>query len=163
TTSGIHDVLVPSFNDKPFRVACDAETRGGGWTIILRRSDGTENFHRGWNIYKNGFGNLDGEFFLGLDKIHALTSDRTMELLVIVEDFDEAQRYEIYSRFAIASEDEQYALNTLSKGVGDAGDSLKSHFKMKFSTFDRNNDMQPQAPCAAFFKGGWWYHACHDR
>ncbi|KAH8293127.1 hypothetical protein KR044_005539, partial [Drosophila immigrans] len=114
--------------------------RGGGWTIILRRSDGTENFYRGWDAYKRGFGNVDGEYFLGLDKIHALTSDRTMELLVIVEDFEGAQRYESYSRFGIAGEDEQYALNTLSRGEGDAGDSLEKHVGLKWSTFDRNNE-----------------------
>ncbi|KAH8393930.1 hypothetical protein KR215_007365, partial [Drosophila sulfurigaster] len=161
---GIHNVLIPSFSDKPFRVYCDAETRGGGWTVILRRSDGTENFHRKWNIYKKGFGNLDGEFILGLDKIHALTSENTMELLVQVMDFENDARFETYKRFGIASEEEDYALNTLSKGEGTAGDSLQQHFRMKFSTIDRQNDLKQgdPSPCTGY-KAGWWYHACHER
>ncbi|XP_062135648.1 ficolin-2-like isoform X1 [Drosophila sulfurigaster albostrigata] len=163
TTSGIHNVLIPSFSDKPFRVYCDAETRGGGWTVILRRSDGSENFHRKWNIYKKGFGNLDGEFILGLDKIHALTSENTMELLVQVMDFKNDARFETYKRFGIASEEEDYALNTLSKGEGTAGDSLQQHFRMKFSTIDRQNDLKQgdPFPCTGY-KAGWWYHACHE-
>ncbi|KAM8718036.1 hypothetical protein ACLKA7_004701 [Drosophila subpalustris] len=68
-SSGIHDIVIPNFSSQPFTVACDAETRGGGWTIILRRMDGSVDFNRTWSEYKKGFGELEGEFFLGLDKI----------------------------------------------------------------------------------------------
>lgn len=37
--SGIYEIRAPSFSDKPFKVACDAETRGGNWMIILRWKD----------------------------------------------------------------------------------------------------------------------------
>ncbi|KAH8378442.1 hypothetical protein KR093_011363, partial [Drosophila rubida] len=160
---GIYEMRIPSFSDKHVKVAWDAQTRGGGWTIILRRSDGSENFQRSWDVYKRGFGNLDGEFFLGLDKIHALTSETSMELLVIVEDFEGQQRYESYQHFGITGEDEGYALNTLSKGEGTAGDSLKNHFRMKFSTFDNINDLKTETRCAAVYKSGWWFHKCHER
>ena len=39
----------------------------------MNRYDGSENFDLPWNDYKDGFGNLNGEFWLGLDKMHALT------------------------------------------------------------------------------------------
>ncbi|KAL7740810.1 hypothetical protein ACLKA6_013662 [Drosophila palustris] len=68
-SSGNHDIILPSFSSEPFTVVCDAETRnGGGWTIILRRMDGSINFYRNWTAYKNGFGDLNGEFFLGWTK-----------------------------------------------------------------------------------------------
>jgi len=31
----------------------------------MRRMDGSENFAREWNDYKEGFGNLTGEFWAG--------------------------------------------------------------------------------------------------
>ena len=35
-------------------VWCDM--KGGGWTTILRRSDGRTNFNREWSQYAKGFG-----------------------------------------------------------------------------------------------------------
>ncbi|KAM8718110.1 hypothetical protein ACLKA7_004767 [Drosophila subpalustris] len=159
--SGIHDILVPTFSNQTFKVACDAETRGGGWTIILRRMDGSVNFYRNWTEYKNGFGNLDGEYFLGLDKIHAMTAERSQELLVLLENFDGEERYETYDEFAIGNEDQQYELHTLGKASGTAGDSLNGHRGMKFSTFDQDNDKWEGVNCAISYSGAWWYNACY--
>ncbi|XP_034473401.1 angiopoietin-related protein 4-like isoform X2 [Drosophila innubila] len=94
-SSGINEILIPKFSCQPFKVACDAETRGGGWTIILRRMDGTVDFYRNWAAYKEGFGDLNGEFFLGLDKIHALTEERNQELLVVLEDNEGTEAFEM--------------------------------------------------------------------
>ncbi|KAL7740763.1 hypothetical protein ACLKA6_012377 [Drosophila palustris] len=158
--SGIYEILIPSYSKHHFRVTCDAETQGGGWTIILRRMDGSVDFYRNWNTYKKGFGDLDGEFFLGLDKIHALTAEYSQELLVVLEDFEGTEKFEKYEKFAIGDEDEQFALHTLGKASGTAADSLSYHHTMKFSTFDRDND-RDKTNCAERFTGAWWYNTCH--
>ncbi|KAL7742365.1 hypothetical protein ACLKA6_019001 [Drosophila palustris] len=145
-------------------IACDAQTHNGGWTIILRRMDGSVNFYRNWTEYKNGFGNLDGEYFLGLDKIHAMTEERRQELLVLLEDFEGDQRFETYDEFAIGNEDQQYELHTLGEASGTAGDSLSDHRGMKFSTFDKDNDKWEGVNCAIEGTGAWWYNGelyCH--
>ncbi|CAG2192651.1 unnamed protein product [Mytilus edulis] len=49
------------------KVYCDMNTDGGRWTIIQRRLDGSVNFQRNWKDYENGFGNIDGEYWLGDD------------------------------------------------------------------------------------------------
>ena len=45
--------------------------------------DGSIDFNRTWNDYKYGFGNLVGEFWLGLDKINRLTQNKTKNMLRI--------------------------------------------------------------------------------
>ncbi|GFS48434.1 techylectin-5A [Trichonephila inaurata madagascariensis] len=53
------------------------DTSGGGWTVIQRRGKfgGPMNaFNQNWESYKDGFGTLNEEFWLGNDNIHALTN-----------------------------------------------------------------------------------------
>lgn len=85
-------------------------------------------FHRGWDEYKIGFGNIDGgEYWIGLDKLHELTISRPHELLIELEDFDGVKRTARYSHFAVGNEEEWYALILLGKYSGDAGDSMSYH------------------------------------
>ncbi|XP_030240942.1 ficolin-1-like [Drosophila navojoa] len=142
-------------------IPCEKNEHGAGWTVILRRQDGSVNFYRNWNDYKNGFGNLDGEFFLGLDKIHTLTAEQSQQLLVLLEDANGVKSYEKYDRFAIGNEQQSYELHTLGRAAGSAGDSLRKHFGLKFSTYDRPNGVDPRN-CAILYTGAWWYEKCHD-
>ncbi|XP_064870364.1 microfibril-associated glycoprotein 4-like [Oncorhynchus nerka] len=64
--------------------------------------DGTVNFYRGWDQYKNGFGHAAGEYWLGLDTIYLLTLKKNYELRVDMEDFDGQKAYAFYSSFAIS-------------------------------------------------------------
>ncbi|RXG70053.1 Ficolin-2 [Armadillidium vulgare] len=80
------------------------KTDGGGWTVIQYRYDFAkrENFYRRWTEYKLGFGNLESEFWLGLDNIHALVSDSLMELRIDLEDYEgNIIRWANYSYFQI--------------------------------------------------------------
>ena len=44
------------------------------FTVIQRRMNGNENFVRPWRDYVTGFGNPQGDFWLGLSRIYDLTS-----------------------------------------------------------------------------------------
>jgi hypothetical protein len=84
----------------------------GGWTVIQRRQDGSEDFYRNWTDYKNGFGNLSGEFWLGLDKIHRLTNSGQNVSRIDMTAGDNDQRfYAEYGKFFVSNESEQYKLN----------------------------------------------------
>ncbi|XP_059148745.1 ficolin-1-like [Physella acuta] len=141
-------------------VMCDTQTDGGGWTVIQRRFNGQTNFYRGWEEYKYGFGDFDvGEFWLGNDNIHRLTSLRRYELRVDFK-FNNTDYFAQYSSFRVYGEQERYRLK-VSGYLGTAGDSLTDkHNNLTFSTFDKDNDLY-YGNCAQIFHGAWWYCACH--
>ena len=92
-------------------VFCDQATAGGGWLVFQKRLDGSVDFYRGWAKYKRGFGSLTGEFWLGLDKVHHLTSSGQYKLRVDVEDFAGNITYAEFDFFKVSSEGEKYKLN----------------------------------------------------
>ena len=156
--SGIYKID-PHDGEGPFRVYCDMTTDGGGWTVFQRRQDGSEDFFLKWNEYKNGFGDLMGEFWLGLDKIHRLTAHQTLR--VDLADFDGAKRFAQYQDFTVGNEKSKYVMN-IGKYLGNAGDSLTAtHSGQKFSTSDNDND-EHDINCAVANTGAWWYKGCHS-
>ena len=94
-----------------FQVRCDMQTDGGGWTVFQRRQDASVDFYRGWQDYKNGFGNLNGNFWLGLDRIHRLAKSGQNVLRVDLTDFNDHVAYAKYGSFSVASERDDYRLD----------------------------------------------------
>ncbi|KAH8353631.1 hypothetical protein KR084_012338 [Drosophila pseudotakahashii] len=154
-------IRLPEYSEFPFEVSCDQHNYGGGWTVLMRRSDGSEDFYRDWKDYKYGFGQLNNEFFLGLELFHALTYSEPQELMVVLEDYDGNKRYQHYDNFRIGPESNNYTLETVGSSYGDAGDSFEHHIGMQFSTKDRKNDIDSTRVCAVVFRGAWWYFRCH--
>lgn len=68
--SGRYRMDIPGVD--PFDVYCEQQFYGGGWIVIQNRFNGSVDFYRNWTDYKNGFGSVDGEFWLGLERIHAV-------------------------------------------------------------------------------------------
>uniref|UniRef100_A0A6P7GKW6 Ficolin-1-like n=1 Tax=Diabrotica virgifera virgifera TaxID=50390 RepID=A0A6P7GKW6_DIAVI len=137
------------------------QTRGGGWTVVQRRIDGSVDFYRDRREYKFGFGDLNGEHWLGLENLYHLTAFKDNQLLVELVDKDGIIAYALYNSFAIGSELEDYYLNTLKGYSGDAGDSLTYHLGQKFTTKDLDLD-QYSGNCAELELGAWWYNACYQ-
>ena len=109
TTSGVYTIDPDGLGG--FDVRCDMETTPGrGWTIFQRRVDGSVDFYRNWTDYKNGFGNLDGEFWLGLDKIHRLSSSKQNVLRVDLQTFENETAYAVYESFSVGNENDGYRL-----------------------------------------------------
>ncbi|XP_050094108.1 fibrinogen C domain-containing protein 1-like [Anopheles aquasalis] len=158
--SGIYLIRVKN-ESEPFPAYCEQEKFGGGWLVFQYRYDGSVDFYRNWTEFKNGFGDLKKEFWLGLEKLHQLTSIRPYELIVEVKDFNSTYKYARFDRFEIGSESEQYSLKTLGKYSGTAGDSLANQKGMKFTTKDRDND-QYHTNCAVDYEGAWWHKGCHQ-
>ena len=78
--------------------------------MFQKRLNGSVDFYRDWNDNKHGFGDLKSEFWLGLDKIHRLTSDNKNVLRVDLEDFEGNTAYAEYTLFGVMSEKDKYKL-----------------------------------------------------
>ena len=122
-----------------YKVYCNMETDGGGWTVFQRRIDGSVDFYRNWKDYEDGFGNLTGEFWLGLEKMYRLTKYGDKELRIDLGDFEDNYKYAKYSSFSIGDSTTDYTLSVTGYS-GDAGDSFTYHNNQKFTTKDRDND-----------------------
>ncbi|KAM9392067.1 fibrinogen C domain-containing protein 1 [Pholidichthys leucotaenia] len=160
---GVYSIF-PTHDPNGFMVYCDMSTEGGGWTVIQRREDGSVNFFRGWDAYRDGFGATTGEHWLGLQKIFSLTRSGGFELRIDMADFDNTTAFARYSDFSVGRdsvnpEEDGYPL-TVDGYSGTAGDSLLKHSGMRFTTKDRDQD-QSENNCAAYYQGAWWYRNCH--
>ena len=145
------------------------------WSIIHQHLGYTFDWDLPWAHYKAGFGSIDTDFWLGLEKVHLLTSSQPYRLRVEVQERSTNLWYSAeYWSFKIGDElNTKYRLD-VSGYSGDAGDSL--HYEgdrngnglfgwyyndgMKFSTNDRDNDLN-SVNCASVRGGGWWYNRCY--
>ncbi|XP_050086357.1 fibrinogen C domain-containing protein 1-like [Anopheles aquasalis] len=159
-------LLQPTPRCDPFLVYCEREKLGGGWIVVQHRFYNSLNFSRTWHDYRDGFGAVGHEYWIGLERLHQLTAAQPHELIIELKrrkygkPYGETEFYARYAAFEIAGEEEQYRLKTLGAYSGTAGDSLEYHQGMKFSTIDRDNDEDPERHCAARHKGGWWFKKC---
>ncbi|XP_022101797.1 microfibril-associated glycoprotein 4-like [Acanthaster planci] len=157
--SGVYTVQ-PRDGGAAIQVYCDMATDGGGWTVFQRRKDGSVDFYRDFDSYRQGFGDVDGEFWLGNDNLYRLTSQDDYILRIDLTDFQNNSAYAMYPNFRIADLSDYYRLS-VSGYWGTAGDSLSKHVDKRFSTYDVDNDDWIKS-CAIQFGGAWWYAGCYQ-
>lgn len=144
----------------PFLVNCKM-TSDGGWTVIQRRQDGSVDFNRPWEAYKTGFGDPQGEFWLGLEKMHSITGDRGSRLAVQLEDWDgnaESLQFPVH----LGGEDTAYSLQLTAPVASELGATTitPSGLSLPFSTWDQDHDLRRDLNCAKSLSGGWWFGTC---
>ncbi|XP_066923021.1 angiopoietin-1-like [Clytia hemisphaerica] len=154
TQSGIYWIF---YNRNKFKVYCGLYS-SASWTMIEKRHDGSVNFTRLWQEYKDGFGDLSGEFYLGNENIHLLTKDREMMIYLQLYAFDGTKYAVGLNGFSIQNEANKYKLKsgTYNFGSTDLANAWRDLNGNRFSTADNDND----AGCAAKWKAGWWFRSC---
>uniref|UniRef100_A0A8C9ER39 Fibrinogen C-terminal domain-containing protein n=1 Tax=Pavo cristatus TaxID=9049 RepID=A0A8C9ER39_PAVCR len=164
--SGVY-VIQPA-RSPPRVVWCDMDTEGKGWTVVQRNSHDTEiAWKQSWTTYKYGFGNVQGDHWLGTEYLHLLTQQGTYKVRFVVRDKANVTHYAEYDIFRVESESSGYPLR-LGRILSSGNDYLTSyhpsyggiHDNMKFSTVDKDQD-QHSGNCASSY-GGWWYDKCQN-
>ena len=169
--SGVYNITpIPGYTET---VYCDQKTDGGGWMIIMRNRYGNITFDQTWNEYKNGFGHLRYDFWLGNDFLYRMTTlynvlrGKTMDLYVKLIEHANETFYAKYNKFVVDSEENKYFL-IVDGYSGTAGNSLSYSNQEYFTTKDRDNDKNPDNNCANISEkvpvtvGGWWYFNCYE-
>uniref|UniRef100_A0A672Q855 Fibrinogen-like protein 1 n=1 Tax=Sinocyclocheilus grahami TaxID=75366 RepID=A0A672Q855_SINGR len=168
TQSGFY-MIKPLLSPTRMRVYCDMTDGQSSRDAQMAVSHLTD-----WNDYKIGFGDMksaNGEFWLGNDNLHYMTTQDDYTLRINLKDFEGSRRFAVYRTFKVDNEQNHYQLQ-FGVYTGSAGDALSgsyhpevqwwaSHQGMTFSTRDRDNDRYDRS-CDQEDKSGWWFNRCHS-
>ncbi|PIK46992.1 putative ryncolin-3-like [Apostichopus japonicus] len=159
TTNGIYTIIPTNWSGASFDVSCNM-TDGGGWTVFQRRVNGSVDFNRTWISYKEGFGDVSHEFWLGNDKLYHLTNQGNYQLRVDFVSRSGNPFYAQFDSFRINNESDNYRLSGIGEYSGNAGSgsSFRNRLNNIFSTSDRNN-----GGCSDDYHCGWWFAKCQIR
>ncbi|XP_061176515.1 ficolin-3-like [Saccostrea echinata] len=168
-TSGVYSINPwGELHNKSVEIYCDMSTSGGGWTVIQKRVDGKVNFNRSWQEYKAGFGDVSTSHWIGNEIIHQLTKKNSSTLYVSITLKNGTTLFIQYDTFSISGENDDYRLYIAGKATGMLDDRIRygtgadNINGMKFSTYDKDNDLAGSKCTDAMGIGGWWFNSCSN-
>ena len=141
TASTNYRLTIGGYQNWGIGAAGDSMTRYilNGMPFTTHDRDGSENFFRGWADYENGFGNIKGEYWLGLKKISCLTSvEVKTKLRVDLADFAGHSKFAYYDHFHVGNPSSNYKLTIGGYqhwGLGVAGDSFTRDHSLNGMSF----------------------------
>uniref|UniRef100_A0A452GFT6 Angiopoietin-related protein 3 n=1 Tax=Gopherus agassizii TaxID=38772 RepID=A0A452GFT6_9SAUR len=156
-TSGIYSIK-PN-GSEAFNVYCEMKS-DSSWTVIQNRVDGSLDFNQTWESYTNGFGDLKGEFWLGLAKLYSIANQADYILRIELKDWKDNKRYIEYT-FTLGSPETDYTLH-LSEISGNIPNALPEQTELRFSVMDHDNATKRDCNCPERYSGGWWHRACGE-
>ncbi|KAH8325312.1 hypothetical protein KR067_008684, partial [Drosophila pandora] len=140
----------------PFILRCYADKNvGSAWMEVLFKFQFSTKFNRSYEQYINGFGEVKYEFFIGLQRLHLLTNRKPHEVIIY---YTTDRGFELRcNNFILGNKSEGYNLKKV--------DGCRGHVWLltqgtKFSTFDRDEDGNPDRNRATEFGNGWWFTRC---
>ncbi|XP_046546273.1 fibrinogen-like protein 1 [Haliotis rubra] len=160
--------ILPPTASSPFKVMCNMKYGG---KVYLMRKDATYpyvDFNRTWEEYRDGFGDLtlDGNFWLGNEKIFLISTYRDMKLNIqMYHNSDFYQHF--YKQFKVLNESSGYKAsyihhfgNSKHNFTHYLDNCMKDQNEMLFTSIDRDNDLKNGENCAQIRLSGWWYNEC---
>ena len=131
---------------------------------IQRRISDSVDFNRGWDDYVTGFGEEDGNYWIGLEEIHQLTTMHDVDLNINIETFEGEPFTLKLERFSVGNAESNYIMHfseyyPLSDRIKDTIFTSRYNGTM-FTTRDRDNDSRYNNCASDLYRGGWWYIRC---
>jgi hypothetical protein len=177
TQSGLYTVNPSS--DKPFTVECDMDTDGGGWTVFQRSQTNASSPRHSWHDYVHGYTENDGNFWLGLEQLHLLTSKHYLtQMRVDVTDMTNGTTKSVlFEEFFIDSRQQDYEpyVRKITTGGGKDGvrdgkngidpsndnDSADDDIEgLSLWAEPLENDSNSDTDCEMKNVGRWWFTQC---
>ncbi|NXL88662.1 ANGL3 protein, partial [Alectura lathami] len=156
-SSGVYSIK-PN-GSEAFDVFCETKF-GTSWTVIQNRVDGSLDFNQTWDAYAEGFGDLNEEFWLGLNKTYSITQQGDYILRIELQDWKDNKRYIEYA-FRLGGPETDYVL-LLSRISGSIPNALPEQTDLRFSTADHDTALINDFSCPQNYLGGWWHSECEE-
>ena len=96
--ANIYTVLTSTSTETTIAVPCTSTN----WTLIQQRVDGSVSFERQDTVYKEGFGDPEGNYFHGVNPIRELTAN-PKKLQIFLESFEGDVALLLYQSFKIGN------------------------------------------------------------
>ncbi|XP_046368773.2 angiopoietin-4-like [Haliotis rufescens] len=156
--------IEPNTSSPPFEVFCHMTF--GGRTYFQKQHYGI-NFNRKWRDYREGFGEVTRDHWLGLEKIKAI-SDRVICQLIVHLTYPCCPKWRQinFKNFKLTDETDGYRMTFSEYNASTTSPKNKLNDTMtelkgaKFSTYDRDNDDNPTGSCPQIHGSGWWFKDC---
>lgn len=153
--SGIYTIRRGTFDTA--RAYCDMTTTDGGWIVVQRnRIMSSLDFNRNLTAYEEGFGDLSGDFWYGLQNMECLTQRGSWEMRIDYEFLNGTRSYIHYTSFRVDTSNINYRI-LISRYTGIGGDFLRLYNGRGFSTPDRDVDVNSTVNCAMLTRSGFWH------
>ncbi|PAA88735.1 hypothetical protein BOX15_Mlig014133g1 [Macrostomum lignano] len=133
--------------------------------VFQRHLDNSLSFAQNWHGYVKGFGDPNGNYWMGLEQLLAMTKDRNCKLIYEGVRINGKVLRATFKGFGLRGADENYKLVLGDQEPG--GDLWRKlaarHNGMQFSTYDADNDRRQTGACTKDEgnNAGWWFNNCH--
>jgi len=130
--------------------------------LIQQNVDGSNFFNRSWAEFKVGFNDSRGNYWLGNELLHQLTSTNNYKLRFDLRETGGSHSWywAEYNTFVVSDEASNFRLQVAGYSGNTGFDALGWSSGYMFTTYDRDNDQRASANCAVRTGGGFWYRDC---
>ena len=161
TKTGVYKVRPNPRIENDVLVYCDHDTDDGGWLVVQKRyAKGDQVMKQSWDIYRDGFGNVSKEFWIGNRYLSELTNHTVYEIMFLFKlENGIILKMTKCDAFNVSSEEHNYRLQ-LGSCEGPDSETLARSNGTQFSTWDQDNGLS-SLNCDDVSSAGWWFGSCN--